>query len=78
MDKIKKMTTREATRAGYFPLTYGYALPRQWAMLSEVVADLLRGRIGFVFVQTRNGVEVWRASSWVANYKNRVKACSRK
>ncbi len=56
----KQQTRRQAERAGYRPLTTGFALPGEQAMLDKVVADLNRGCIDFALIKGDNGIEVWR------------------
>ena len=63
---IKQQTRRQAERAGYRPLTTGFVLPGEQAMLDNVVADLKRGCIDFALIKADSGVEVWRKTAKAA------------
>jgi hypothetical protein len=57
---MKILKTKPKAGSGYRPLTSGYRLPQEKAMLDNVVADLRRGKIDHVLVRGRDGVSVWR------------------
>lgn len=63
---IKQHTRRQAEKAGYKPLTTGFALPGEQPMLDNVVADLKRGCIDFALIKVDTGVEVWRKTAKAA------------
>jgi|APIni6443716594_1056825.scaffolds.fasta_scaffold1086882_2 hypothetical protein len=54
------MNTRGARAAGYRALTVTYHLPREQALLDNVLGDMRRGHIDHVLVKTKSGVAVWR------------------
>jgi hypothetical protein len=59
------MTTiddKVAKARGYEPLTHRYRLPKEQAMLDNVLADMRRGNIDYVVVRENGGVAVWRSS----------------
>lgn len=53
------MTTAQAEKDGYKPITYAYGTAEQH-MLDKVEADMKRGNVDFVLVETEEGKEVWR------------------
>jgi hypothetical protein len=57
--KGDKMTTAQAEKDGYKPITYAYGTAEQH-MLDKVEADMKRGNVDFVLVETEEGKEVWR------------------
>jgi hypothetical protein len=59
------MNTTEAADAGFRPLTSTFFLKRERHLLAAVVADMVRGGIGYVLVEEQPGrVAVWRAN-WI-------------
>ena len=54
------MNNGRARAAGYRALTVTYHLPREQALLDNVLGDLRRGHIDHVLVKTKSGVAVWR------------------
>jgi hypothetical protein len=57
---MKTITKQQAEAEGYRPMTTAYRLPQEEWMLNNVVADMRRGKINFVFVAESTGVEVWK------------------
>jgi hypothetical protein len=60
---MNTLTKRQATAAGYRALTHPYTLPREKALLENVLADLQRGNIDHVTVRVSAGWSVWRRAS---------------
>ena len=61
MNSSTAISPTEATDMGYEPLTVGYAIPRQQAMLDGVIEDMTRGAIEAVLVDIGgHELEVWR------------------
>lgn len=59
-NQMQTVEPEEAKLDGYRALTTGYKLPKDGWMLNNVVDDLKRGHIKFVFVDTMDGIEIWR------------------
>jgi len=57
---MKTITKQQAKAEGYRPLTTAYTLPQEEWMINNIVADLQRANIKFVFVAESTGVEVWK------------------
>ena len=61
---MKTITKQQAKAEGYRHLTTAYTLPQEeWMiklMINNIVADLQRANINFVFVAESTGVEVWK------------------
>ena len=65
MNTTITMTTRQAQAEGYRALTLPYELPKEQAMLDNVLADLRRGQVAHALVRRRAGLVVWRrAPGW--------------
>lgn len=59
-NRMNYITPDEATKTGYRALTVGYELPLEQWLLNNVLADMRRGRIDHVLVESEYGIEVWR------------------
>ena len=57
------MTQEQAHASGYRALTTGYKLPKNEWVVQDVEADMARGSIDCVRVDTADGVEIWRKNS---------------